>query len=207
MSSPAKLFPVMAAMGAVKGLTGIASGIIGSKKRKAEQRKAQGEYNRMKDKLATADTSNIYAGMENAYEDLTVNTQAADFAAQQNQQNMANIMDSQSGAAGGSGIAAMAQALAGAGDQQAQQASASIANQEQANQMKTAGGAMSVQNAKIAGARDARAQEKDKVSTLLGMSQQRLGAANAARQQATQSIMGGVGALAGAQGMMMDANA
>jgi len=205
-SSPVKMMGAAMAQG-VGGLMGIAGGIIGGRKRRKEQRKAQREMNRRKGQYEMLDTSNLAANMENHYEDLTVNTQAADFAAQQNQQNMANIMDSQSGAAGGSGIAAMAQALAGAGDQQAQGASAKIAEQEQSNQMKAAGGAMSVQNAKIAGARDARAQEKDKVSTLLGMSQQRLGAANAARQQATQSIMGGVGALAGAQGMMMDANA
>ena len=181
-SSPVKMMGAAMAQG-VGGLMGIAGGIIGGRKRRREQRRAQKEMNRRKGQFEMLDTSNLAANMENHYEDLTVNTQAADFAAQQNQQNMANIMDSQSGA------------------------SAKIAEQEQSNQMKAAGGAMSVQNAKIAGARDARAQEKDKVSTLLGMSQQRLGAANAARQQATQSIMGGVGALAGAQGMMMDANA
>ena len=35
-----------AVLGAVKGLTGIASGIIGSGKRKREQRQAQAEFNR-----------------------------------------------------------------------------------------------------------------------------------------------------------------
>ena len=39
--------------------------------------------------------------------------------------------------------------------------------------------------------------EKDKTDTMLGMSQQRLGAANAARDSATKSIIGGVTGMAG----------
>ena len=39
---------------------------------------------------------------------------------------------------------------------------------------------------------------KEKVETLMGMSQQRLGAANQARQDATGAIMGGIGGLASA---------
>ena len=50
-----------------------------------------------------------------------------------------------------------------------------------------------------------RAQEKDKTDTMLGMSQQRLGAANAARDSATKSIIGGVTGMAkGALGMVDD---
>ena len=111
---------------AAGGLMGIAGGIIGSGKRKSEQRAAQAEMQRNKARFTNLDTSNIANNLDNAYEDLTVNTGAADFAREQSQQNMANTMGSMSSAAGGSGIAAMAQALAGAGNQQAQQASVSI---------------------------------------------------------------------------------
>ena len=38
------------------------------------------------------------------------------------------------------------------------------------------------------------------------MSQQRLGSANAARNAATQSIMGGIGSIVGAGGDMIDNN-
>ena len=189
---------------ALGGVVGIAGGIIGGGKRRAEQRDAQAENERNKARFSNLDTSNLASNMDNAYEDLSVNTQAADMALQGSQQNMSNTMNSLGGAAGGSGIAAMAQALAGAGNQQAQQASASIANQEQSNQMKAAGGRMSVQNAEIAGAQNARSAEKDKTETLFGMSQQRLGAANEARDAATQSIMGGVGDLGGAMGEVID---
>ena len=189
---------------AAGGLMGIAGGIIGSGKRKREQRAAQAEMNRNKARFENLDTSNLAANLDNAYEDLSVNTQAADFARDQSQQNMANTMNSMGGAAGGSGIAAMAQALAGAGNQQAQQAAVSIGQQEQSNQMKAAGGRMSIQNAEMAGAQASRQAEQNKTETLLGMSQQRLGAANAARDAATQSIMGGVGSIVGAGGDMID---
>ena len=53
-----------------------------------------------------------------------------------------------------------------------------------------------LQSQELQGAYASRAAEKDKTDTMLGMSQQRLGAANAAQQQATQSILGGVGSMA-----------
>tara|TARA_B100000768_G_C11284439_1_gene381181 strand:+ start:3748 stop:4389 length:642 start_codon:yes stop_codon:yes gene_type:complete len=189
---------------AAGGLMGIAGGMIGSGKRKREQRAAQQEMQRNKARFENLDTSNLATNLDNAYEDLSVNTGAADFAREQSQQNMANTMSSMGGAAGGSGIAAMAQALAGAGNQQAQQAAVSIGQQEQSNQLKAAGGRMSIQNAELAGAQASRNAEKDKTETMFGMSQQRLGAANAARDAATQSIMGGIGSIVGAGGDLID---
>ena len=123
------------ALGVVGGLTKIAGGIIGSKKRKAEQRAAQKEMNMRKAQFEMADTSNVYKDMENTMEDLTVNTQQADFQAQQANQGIANTMNAMQGAAGGSGIAAMAQAMAGQQAQNMQQASISIGQQERANQV------------------------------------------------------------------------
>ena len=46
-------------MGAVQGLAGIAGGIIGSGKRKREQKAAQKEFNRNKARMEGADTSNL----------------------------------------------------------------------------------------------------------------------------------------------------
>jgi len=182
---------------AVGAVTGIASGIIGSKKRKAEQRAAQSEFDRNKQRYEGLDTSNQYANMENTMEDLTVNTQQADMMNQQNQQNLANTMGGMNAAAGGSGIAGLAQAMAQQGAKNTQQASASIGAQESRNQMAAARQAGSNQMAELQGAEKSRAAEKDKTETMLGMSQQRLGAANAARDAATQSIMGGIGQAAG----------
>ena len=186
-----------AAPGAIKGLAGIAGGIIGSRKRKREERAAQREYDKYKTQLENRDTSNPYANMENTMEDLTVNTQAADMANQQQQQALANTMDSMQGAAGGSGVAALAQAMAGQASRNAQSASADIAQQEQANQRAERNMASTLQDTERQGELMSRQMEQQKTNTLLGMAQGRLGAAKAARQQATQAIVGGIGQVAG----------
>jgi hypothetical protein len=192
-------------LSAVQGLAGIAGGIIGSGKRKREQREAQKEFDRNKARMEGADTSNVYTNMENTMEDLTVNTQQADFVNQQQQAGMANTMDKLSGAAGGSGIAALAQSLSNQQTANAQAASASIGAQESQNQMAERSQAGQLQMQERKGELISRAQEKDKTDTMLGMSQQRLGAANAARDAATKSIIGGVtGVAKGAMGMVDD---
>jgi hypothetical protein len=168
-------------MGAVQGLAGIAGGIIGSGKRKREQKEAQAEFDRNKQRMEGADTSNVYSNMENTMEDLTVNTQQADFVNQQQQAGMANTMDKLSGAAGGSGIAALAQSLSNQQTANSQAASASIGAQESQNQMAERSQAGQLQMQEKKGELISRAQEKDKTDTMLGMSQQRLGAANEAR--------------------------
>ena len=182
----------------IGGLTGIASGIIGSRKRKREQRKAQREFDQRKAAFEMQDTSNVYKNMENVMEDLTVNQQAAQFQAEQEQQGLSNIMGQMSGAAGGSGIAALAQSLAGQQSQNLRRASADIGRQEQANQMAERQQAGNIQLYERKGELISRDAENEKQSTLLGMSQQRLAAANQARQDATNSIVGGVGNLIGA---------
>ena len=192
-------------MGAVQGLAGIAGGIIGSGKRKREQKEAQAEFDRNKQRMEGADTSNVYSNMENTMEDLTVNTQQADFVNQQQQAGMANTMDKLSGAAGGSGIAALAQSLSNQQTANAQAASASIGAQESQNQMAERSQAGQLQMQEKKGELISRAQEKDKTDTMLGMSQQRLSSANEARDAATKSIIGGVtGVAKGAMGMIDD---
>ena len=185
-------------MGAIQGLAGIAGGIIGSKKRKREQREAQREYNQNLARMKNADTSNPYLNQENTMEDLTVNTQEADMIAAQQNQGMANTFDALQQSAGGSGIAALAQSLANQQTQNAQSASASIGKQERQNQLAEANMAAQLQSQEAKGELISRAQEKDKTDTMLGMSQQRLAAANQARSQATSSIIGGGTGLVGA---------
>lgn len=193
--------------GGVQGLTGIAGGIIGSGKRKREQKAAQAEFNTRKAQYEMQDTSNLYKNMENVYEDLTVNQREADFMSEEQNQGMANIMNSLQGAAGGSGIAALAQSLANQQSKNASQAAVSIGSQEAGNQMAKRQMAGQLQIVERKGEQDSRDAEQEKVETLLGMSQQRLGAANAARAAATKSIVGGVGNLVGAGASFMDASA
>ena len=180
----------------LQGAMGIANGIIGHKKRKQEQKTAQAEFEASRAQYMNQDLSNPYANMENTMEDLTVNTQAADFTAQQQAQGMANIMGSMRGAAGGSGIAALAQSLAGQQAQNAQQASASIGAQEASNQAASRQMAGELQMAERKGDVMSRDMKREQYSTELGMAMDRKGQADLARQEATQSLMGGIGNLA-----------
>ena len=189
--------PPQLVVGGVKALTSIAGGIIGSKKRKREQRRAQANYDRQLQRLEGMDTSNPYANLENTYEDLTVNTQEAEMLAGQQQQALANTMSNLQGAAGGSGIAALAQSMANQQSQNLQAATASIGQQEARNQQLAAGQAAEIQQAERKGEMMSRQMEASKVSGMLSRAGQRLSAANQARQAATNSIMGGVGEMVG----------
>lgn len=183
----------MMAAQAIGGVANVVGGLIGGGARRREQRRAKKEMEAMKTQYMGLDTSNLYANMENTAEDLTVNTQAADFAAQQNQMSQANIMSNMSGAAGGSGIAALAQAMSNQAAQQNQAASADIGRQEASNQAFAAQQAASNQSMEKQGAGMARQLQYEKTGTLLGMAQQRLGAANQAREAAKQQVIGGIG--------------
>ena len=121
----------------VTAAVGVANGISGWKDKKAAKAKNAAAKKKMeaaKDKYMNLDTSNPYLNMENTMEDLTVNQQAADFAKTASQQSEANILNNMNKAAGGSGVAALAQALANQQQIGAQKASISIADQEAANQ-------------------------------------------------------------------------
>ena len=176
----------------LSGAMGIAQGVIGHKRRKREQAEAQAEFDRTREQYMNQDLSNPFANMENTMEDLTVNTQAADFAAQQQAQGMSNIMAGMKGAAGGSGIAALAQSLANQQSQNATQASADIARQEAGNQAAAAQEASQLQTMERRGDVMSRNMKRDQFSTELGMAMDQKGQADLARQQATDALMGGI---------------
>jgi hypothetical protein len=194
------MIPMGAVMSGVQGIAGIASGLIGAGKRKREQRAAQAEFDKRKNEFEGLDTSNLYSNLENVYEDLTVNQQQAEFTNRAQQQSMANTMDTMQGAAGGSGIAALAQAMANQGSQNAERAGISIGQQERSNQAAQMQQASQNQLLERQGEGQSRAAELNKVSTLMGMSGQRLGAANEARAAGKKAILGGVGNILGGAG-------
>jgi hypothetical protein len=123
-----------------------------------------------KEKYMNQDTSNPYLNMENTMEDLTVNTQAADFAAEKSEASTANVLNNMKSAAGGSGIAALAQAMANQGQIGAQQASTSIATQEKANQDAERGETSRLQGLEREGEIQSRNLQKDMAATALSMS-------------------------------------
>lgn len=188
--------PLAVIGGAAQALGGIAQGLIGGRARRREQREAQNEFNRMKNRYSALDTSNPYANVTNTFEDLTVNTQAAEFAKKQSQQASANILSGMAASAGGGGIASLAQALANQQTQAAQAAAASIGQQEQRNQLLSAQGEMKAQQMRAQGEYLSQQMESQKTGNLLQMAAGRKQQADEARKQATQSLIGGVTGLA-----------
>ena len=197
--SPLKFFPGAGAIvgGAVKA--GI--GLIGSGKRKAELARAQRGYDMQKQRYENMDTSNAYANMENVMEDATVNTQEADMVKQQQMQSQSNTMDQFGQAAGGSGIAALAQAMSQQQSSNAQQAATSIGQQERSNMQAERNMAGQIQNQKIAGEYKSREQELGKVDSMMQMAGQKLQGAQANKSAHDQMAISGIGGMAkGAMG-------
>lgn len=183
--------------------------IFAGRGNKARLKKAEEEYK--KQMQAYSDFTfknpfeeNVYAGMENTMEDLTINQQQAQFQRQQSQQSQANIL--QSLTSGGQFNAGNIQALSNQGALQAQQASASIGQQEASNRMSQAREASRLQTmerqGREAGQRgDAMVQgmEFDRQSTMLGMSMEMVGNAQdaiAANKAMWGNIIGSVASAA-----------
>jgi len=190
------------------------------KQQQATLDKQKAKYAGMKFRNPYADLvnpmANLQTDFENVYEDLTVNQQQADFQAQQGQQQRANAMQAFRGAAGGSGIAGLAQVMANQAQMQNQQISASIGIQESRNQMASAKGAAAVQSLEAAreqqiaggegaadmarrgGEANLQQQEMSRQATLLGVEMGGMAGANAGVQSAYANQMAAGNAAVGA---------
>ena len=160
-----------------------------SQKALERQKAARARVEEQKARYAQYQFQNPFEGMENPFEDLKVSTEAADFQMEQAAQQRANIMAGLRGAAGASGIAGLAQALANQGVIQARQVSADIARQEATNQLAMAKGAMAVDQLERQGQAALQQAESAREATILGMEYGALTGANQAVQQASQNQM------------------
>lgn len=181
----------------------IGSALIGSKSQKknrnasakqsaaalAFQKEQAALLEKQKDVYRSMEFKNPYTNIDNPFEDLTVNQQQAQFQAKQGAQQRANILDRLRGAAGGGGIAGLAQSLANQGAIQAQKISASIGMQEAQNQKLMAKGAAAADMAERGGEAWLQQAEMDRQATLLGMQQGQAAGANAALQSAYTNEM------------------
>lgn len=183
--------------GIASGLAGIAGGIVGGRARRQEQRDAEAELKQRREAYETFEFKDPTAQMTNPFEDLTVNQQQAQFESQQQQQALASTLSGLGAAAGGSGVASLAQTLAQQQSQNLQRSAASIGQQEAANRMAAAQGAQQLQQARAQGQLRVQEFELGRTETLLDAATQRKAAADAARQQATKAIIGGIGDIAG----------
>ena len=190
------------AMAVGAGIAAVGSAVQHSQAKSAannariDAQNAQRELDEQKDRFKNLDTSNPYLNMENVMEDLTVNTEAAEFQRDQQMASQANIMQQMRGAAGGSGIAALAQTLANQGAIDAQKSQAMIAQQEQANQMAERQESARIQGLEREGELISRQAQMGKISSLMGMAaddvnvnKQAQAAALQQQQAATQQMI------------------
>jgi len=184
---------VVAAVGATVSLVNASKNRQEAQKKDAEMSRLaaieQKKLDAQKAKYSAMTFENPFANMENTYEDLTVNKQQAQFQAQQGSQQRANIMQGLRGAAGGSGIAGLAQSLANQGQIQTQRISASIGLQESQNQKLAAQGAANIQISERQGSKWVKEQEASRQTALLGMQYGASSGANLASQQAQTNMM------------------
>ena len=177
------------------------------KEARARVQEQRAEYEAFQFENPYATAQNYFAGLENPFEDIGVSTAAADFQMEQGAQQRANIMQQMRGAAGGSGIAGLAQALAQQGTLQARQVSTDISQQQRQGQMASAQAGMQLQQMAAQGAtqRDmmrmqgsqmVQQAEFGRQATLLGMDYGELAGARGAVQQgfANQMAAWGMGA-------------
>jgi|TARA_R100001443_G_scaffold19393_2_gene30913 hypothetical protein len=146
-----------------------------------------------KDRYREFEFKNPYANMENVMEDMTVDMRAADFQRQQGEQQRANILQALRGAAGGSGIASLAQSMAMQGQLQTQQIAANIGAQERQNAMAQAQMAGQIDMTQRGGAAMVQSAEMGRQSTLLGIAYGGMAGANAGVQAAYANQMSGFG--------------
>ena len=180
------------------------SPLRGLRQATADYKKEMEAYRSMEFKNPYA--QNVYSGMENTMEDLTVNQQQAQFQAQQSQQSQANILNSLT--SGGRFNAGNVQALANQGTLAAQQSSASIGQQESQNKMLAARESSRLQTMERQGRTQVQSGEamvqgmqSDRQATMLGMSMAQVGNAQqaiAANKAMWGNIIGAVGSVAAA---------
>jgi len=164
------------------------------KEEAAKLEKQKEIYRNMEFKNPYENVTNQFA--ENVYEDLKVDTQAAEFQMQQAAQARADIMGDLAGAAGGSGIAALAQTMANQATMQAKQVAVDISQQERQNQMMERKGeimkrqgAGAAEMARLGGEAGLQEMEMSRQATLLGIQMGQTSGANQAVQQSYANQM------------------
>jgi hypothetical protein len=178
---------------------GVAKLVGASKRKKAAKKaaaKAAKELAAKKKQYEALDTSNLNKNMENKMEDLTINQKGMELQSQKSAQSRANVMEGMKDAAGGSGIAALAQTMANKGSEDAAKEAAMIGDQEAANQKASSQEASKIQDAKIKGEEASRSLKYQKTSNLMGMAAGEKDTADAAKTQASKDQMNAIGGIA-----------
>ena len=174
------------------------SGFFGARRRRREaKRAAEAALARQREQQAILDEriaeyeaitfTNPFLGMENPFEDVTVNQQQAQFLQEQSSRQRANVLQGLRGTAGASGIGALAQALVSQGALQTSKISASIGAQEAAIEKAQAAQAAKIQQLERTGDIMVQQAESSRRATILGMQQGVMAGVNMNYQQLNQA--------------------
>jgi|TARA_R110000751_G_scaffold83951_2_gene168282 hypothetical protein len=189
--------PITMAIMAGSSALSLGTSFIGGQDRLLRRDKAQGDYNLSKKNFTSQDFSNVYANMENPFEDLKVNTGAADFQSKAQSQNLADIMGAGKSAVGGSGIGAFSQMLANQASQNSQAISADLGMQESNIATRQAEGALSIDQMERQGELTSMGMRNEQLGTIFGIDQAELAGSEAAIAQARAARTGMAGEIVG----------
>jgi hypothetical protein len=189
--------PITMAIMAGSSALSLGTSFLGGQDRLLRRDKAQGEYNLSKKNFTSQDFSNVYANMENPFEDLKVNTGAADFQSKAQSQNLADIMGAGKSAVGGSGIGAFSQMLANQASQNSQAISADLGMQESNIATRQAEGALSIDQMERQGELTSMGMRNEQLGTIFGIDQAELAGSESAIAQARAARTGMAGEIVG----------
>ena len=195
--------PIPLLLGAAPGLIKAGASLFGAGKRKRAEQNAKEKATQAEEQLKNFQFKNPYKNQENVFEDATVNTQAADFQAQQTDKNLAQGLDAftQSGGGGGG-----AQSFASAALQASQGASADISGQEQRNQSASLQNQASLNSQEAQGEATLQEQQFGQTQQGFNIANTQLGAATAARDKAKADLVGGLSSAVGGAAKIGGAN-
>ena len=213
--------PISAIASAIPGIARGIGSLFGGRARRRRERKAKSDYKQQLGAYKSfefenpyADLENTFQDIENPFEDIQVATQAAEFQAQQQQQGLAQTLEALRGAGGGTGAAAIAQALAQEQRRTMQGIAADIASQEAENirlarqgaqtlALQQAGAELGIQEMGARGETARQAMELERTGDVLGIAAGEAAAARGARQQARSGFFSGLGGLFGAANTLL----
>ena len=184
-------------MGLIGGATQIAGSLIGGRRRRRQARQAEAAFNTARQQFQDFQFENPYAGLENTFEDATINQQATQFQAQQTDAALAQALQAATMAGGAPGGA---QAIAQAALQSKAGISADIAKQEQANQVRALAQEAKLNQLTARGEDTLQARNYARTQQMLNLASVEKNAADQARAQATAALTGGIGSILGGIG-------
>jgi hypothetical protein len=197
---------IMAGAGILKSGFELAGALKNKGAVNQELKTAKAKFQNSRNRYENFTFTNPWEQLENTAEDLTVNTQAAEFQAMNADQALAASLETMRETGGG---ASSAQAIANAALMSQQGISSSLAQQEQSNSMLRAQQAAANQKLVAQGDEDIQTQRLEQTQGVLNMNAARMEAANAAKSANQSQIAGsmtslasGLGGLAGSSGLL-----